>query len=124
MQQSRLSGQIYRGTGAGRLIGPQWFMPDPIKQGLEPEVLAAWRAYGAMGHSKKNYFSLLQELDEKYKHGGSPGIAENLRLEKLLSEHDQKVKQFNQAMAGVTEPDARERLLALLSSDTDESNGH
>ncbi len=91
-----------------------------MKEGLEPEIVAAWRAYEAMGRSKKNYFSLLQAMDEKYRLAGSPGIAENLRLERLLREHDEKVKQFNQALAEVINPDARERLLALLASDAGE----
>ena len=55
-------------------------------------------------------------LDEKYKMGGEPGIAENLKLEQLLSEHDQKVKLFNKAMAAVTDPDAKQQLLELLTA--------
>lgn len=89
-------------------------MSSPVTEDLSPETAAAWQAYRSMCSSKDDYFSLLQALDEKYKGGGGPGIAENLRLEQLLSEHDRKVKQFNQAVAAITDPDAKQQLVELL----------
>ena len=77
-----------------------------------------------MCSSKDDYFSLLQALDEKYKSGGGPGIAENLRLEKLLSEHDRKVKLFNQAVAAITDPDAKQQLMELLKVAADNKDKH
>lgn len=71
-----------------------------------------------MGASKSAYFGLLQELDLKYRNGGSPGIAENLQLEKLLATHNEKVAAFNEAMQAVTDKKARELLLKKLTMDT------
>ena len=85
-----------------------------MNEDLSPETAAAWQAYQSMCSSKDEYFSLLQALDEKYKSGGGPGIAENLRLEQLLGEHDKKVKQFNQAVTAITDPDAKQQLMELL----------
>ncbi|HKK16448.1 MAG TPA: hypothetical protein VJ981_07050 [Gammaproteobacteria bacterium] len=82
---------------------------------LPAEVRAALEAYQQMGQSKTTYFSLLQELDEKYKQGGEPSIAENLQLEKFLRSHDENVAAFSEAMQAVTDPEARELLLEKLS---------
>lgn len=84
---------------------------------LPLEVRKALEAYQQMGQSKKTYFGLLQELDEKYKQGGGPSIAENLQLEKFLKAHDEKVAAFSEAMQAVTDPEAREMLLEKLVSD-------
>jgi hypothetical protein len=81
---------------------------------LPAEAQAAWDAYQVMGKSKVEYFSLLQEIDQKYKQGGSPSIAENLQLEKLLTTHSEKVAAFNAAMQAVTDKEARELLLKKL----------
>jgi len=83
---------------------------------LPVEAQIAWEAYLAMGKSKTEYFGLLQEFDQKYKQGGSPTIAENLQLEKLLKVHDGKVSAFNEAMNNVVDKDAREMLLKKLSA--------
>ena len=82
---------------------------------LPAEVQIAWEAYLAMSGSKTEYFGLLQELDQKYRVGGAPSIAENLHLEKLLKAHDRKVAAFNDAMNNVTDKKARELLLAKLA---------
>ena len=95
-----------------------------VTEDLSPETVAAWRAYQSMCASKDDYFSLLQALDEKYKTGGGPGIAENLRLENLLNEHDQKVKLFNQAVATITDPGAKKQLLELLTAAVDTKDKH
>ena len=95
-----------------------------ITEDLKPETVTAWQAYQSMCSSKDDYFSLLQALDEKYKSGGGPGIAENLRLEKLLSEHDRKVKLFNRAVAAITDPDAKQQLMELLKVAADNNDRH
>ncbi len=99
-------------------------MTAPVAEDLSPETAAAWQAYRSMCSSKDDYFSLLQALDEKYKSGGEPGIAENLRLEKLLGEHDLKVKQFNQAVAAITDPDAKQQLVELLTTAANTTGKH
>lgn len=83
---------------------------------LPPAAQYAWEAYQAMGNSKAAYFSLLQELDQKYREGGTPSIVENLQLEKLLAAHNEKVAAFNAAMQAVTDKEARELLLKKLTS--------
>ena len=99
-------------------------MSDPVTEDLSPETTAAWQAYQSMCASKDDYFSLLQALDEKYKNGGEPGIAESLKLEQLLSEHDRKVKLFNRAVATITDPGAKKQLLELLTAAVDTKNKH
>jgi hypothetical protein len=84
---------------------------------LPKEAQKAWDAYQAMGLSKQSYFGFLQELDKKYKEGGSPSIAENLRLEELLKVHDAKVAAFNEAMQAIESKDSRELLLKKLTAD-------
>ena len=81
---------------------------------LPQEAQTAWEAYQEMGNSKSAYFDLLQALDQKYQQGGSPSIAENLQLEKLLAVHNEKVSAFNEAMQAVTDKQARELLLERL----------
>ena len=99
-------------------------MSASVTEKLSPETEAVWQAYQAMCASKDDYFSLLQALDEKYKNGGEPGIAESLKLEQLLSEHDKKVKLFNQAMAAVTGPEAKQQVLELLKAAADTKDRH
>ena len=99
-------------------------MSASVTEKLSPETEAAWQAYRAMCASKDNYFSLLQTLDEKYKNGGEPGIAESLKLEQLLSEHDKKVKLFNQAMAAVTGLEAKQQLMDILKAAADTKDSH
>jgi len=84
---------------------------------LPKEAQTAWDAYRAMGSSKSVYFEFLQQLDKKYKDGGSPAIAENLKLEGLLKIHDEKVSAFNEAMQAIEDKEARELLLQKLSAD-------
>ena len=91
---------------------------------LSPEAATAWQAYRSMCTSKDDYFSLLQELDEKYQPGSSPSIAENLKLEQLLGEHDRKVKSFNQAVKAITDADARQQLMELLKLAAASEAGH
>ena len=95
---------------------------EPVNENLSPEIAAAWHAYQSMGASKDDYFSLLQALDEKYKNGGEPGIAESLRLEQLLSDHDRKVKLFNRAVSAITDPGAKQQLMERLKAAADSKN--
>ena len=97
---------------------------EPVTENLSPEIAAAWHAYQSMSASKDDYFSLLQALDKKYKNGGEPSIAESLRLEQLLSEHDRKVKLFNQTIAAITSPDAKQQLMELLKAAADTKDRH
>jgi hypothetical protein len=91
-------------------------MTIPVEEALSPEAERAWRAYQAMGESKRMYFGFLQELDQKYDKNESPSIAENLKLEQMLKTHDEKVNAFNKAMANVEEPTARQALMTKLTS--------
>ena len=100
------------------------FASAPVIEDLSPAAAAAWKAYQSMCTSKNNYFSLLQTLDEKYKPGGEPGIAENLKLQQLLNEHAQKVKLFNQAVAAINAVDAKQQLLELLKDAAGTTDRH
>ncbi len=91
---------------------------------LTPEAAGAWQAYQSMSAGKDAYFSLLQALDEKYRHGGNPTIAENLKLQQLLDEHDRKVKRFKQAMSTITDPGAKQQLVELLKAAADPKASH
>ena len=99
-------------------------MSEPVIENLSPEIAAAWQAYQSMCASKDDYFTLLQTLDEKYKSGGEPGIAESLKLEQLLGEHDRKVKLFNQTMAAITGSEAKQQLMELLKAAADTKDRH
>ena len=52
------------------------------------------------------------------------GIAESLKLEQLLGEHDQKVKLFNQALSAITDPGAKQQLVELLKVAADPKASH
>ena len=82
---------------------------------LSDDARIAYQAFQDMSKSKQAYFSFLQEIDEKYKSGGAPSIAENLQLEKLLGEHDKNVAAFNTAMGAIEDPDSRMALIKLMS---------
>jgi hypothetical protein len=99
-------------------------MNDKTEPSLPAEAEVAWLAYQAMGESKKIYFAFLQELDQKYDKNQSPSIAENLKLEELLKTHDVNVKAFNEAMANVEEPGAREAIMNKLTSASTLASSH
>lgn len=91
---------------------------------LPPVARSALEAYQAMSTSKSEYFGLLQQLDLKYKERGSPTIAENLKLEKLLQAHGGRVASFNNAMQAVTDKATRELLLKrLMATGTSQVTG-
>ena len=48
---------------------------------LTKEAKIAYQAFQDMSISKQAYFHFLQDIDMKYKQGGSASIAENLQLE-------------------------------------------
>lgn len=88
---------------------------DDTADNLPERAKIAYQAFLDMRKSKEAYFSLLQELDSKYEAGGTPGIAENLQLEKLLATHDKNVLAFQTAMTAVEDKDARNALIKLMS---------
>jgi hypothetical protein len=85
---------------------------DELPEAARP----AYSAYIAMSESKQAYFNFMVELDQKYKNGGAPTIAENLQLEQLLKAHDEKVTAFNEAMQAMKDLDetARHALIRAM----------
>lgn len=75
----------------------------------------AYEAYLAMSESKQAYFNFMVELDQKYKDGGAPTIAENLQLEQLLKAHDEKVTAFNEAMQAMKDMDETTRNALIVA---------
>ena len=72
-----------------------------------PDIaLSAWKAYRSMEVSKGEYFGYLEELEDKYKSGGSRTIAESTRLGILLKEHERKVADFSNAMKALKDQDS------------------
>tara|TARA_R110000782_G_scaffold27256_24_gene69201 strand:- start:1069 stop:1332 length:264 start_codon:yes stop_codon:yes gene_type:complete len=82
---------------------------------LTKEAKVAYQAFQDMSVSKEAYFHFLQDIDIKYKQGGTASIAENLQLEKLLSAHDKNVIAFNTAMTAVEDVEARNALIKMMS---------
>lgn len=84
-------------------------------ESLSNEAKVAYQAFQDMKTSKDAYFHFLQDIDTKYKDGGTASIAENLQLEKLLKAHDKNVSVFNTAMSAVEDVEARNALIKLMS---------
>ena len=82
---------------------------------LTEEASIAYQAYQEMCDSKDTYFSLLQEIDEKYKDGGQASSNETEELERRLSQHSKNVAAFNDAMSAVEDFEARSALIKLMS---------
>ncbi|MDZ7734852.1 MAG: hypothetical protein U5P41_00875 [Gammaproteobacteria bacterium] len=96
-------------------------MPDESNPAdLPDEARPAYEAYLAMSATKNAYFSFMVELDQKQKNGDEITIAENLKLEQLLKEHDEKVAAFNEAMQAMKEMDeaARSRPIRAMGGTT------
>ena len=74
---------------------------------LSQEAQIAYRAFLDMRDSKTAHFSHLEALENKYKSGGVPSLAENLQLEKLLAEHDKNVLAFKTAMTAVKQEEQK-----------------
>lgn len=89
-------------------------MPEPAEADLPIDARRAWQAYLAMRESKEAYFSLLSEIEQKYRNRGKPTQEESGRLAELLQQHDTGVRVFSEAMAGVTSEASRQALLKLL----------
>ncbi len=87
-------------------------MPD--KQ-LTAEASIAYQAFQEMSKSKQTYFTLLQNIDVKYKNGGEASNDETEELSKLLADHSEKVAAFNDAMSAVDDFEARDALIKLMS---------
>ena len=72
---------------------------------LPDTALPAWQAYEAMLKTKDAHFSLLEELETKYRDGGRRTLAEGRRLEHLLAEHDAQVHAFRHSIAALQQED-------------------
>ena len=99
-------------------------MTDTPENKLPQDVQQAWQAYQEMSVSKAAYFDQLQAIDEKYREGGEPTIAENLQLEKLLKLHDKNVRIFTDAMQAIEDNDSRELLIRMLTGDSSRAGSH
>jgi hypothetical protein len=82
---------------------------------LTEEASVAYQAFQKMRESKQTYFTLLQEIDVKYKSDGQASSDETEELAKLLTEHSEKVAAFNDAMSAVEDFEARNALIKLMS---------
>ena len=51
-----------------------------MEQTLPKKALPVWDIYRAMEESKGKHFSYLEELETKYRHGGTRTVAENIYL--------------------------------------------
>ncbi|MDH3671588.1 MAG: hypothetical protein OES46_10540 [Gammaproteobacteria bacterium] len=69
-----------------------------MEQVLPKKALPVWRIYRAMEESKRKHFSYLEQLETKYKHGGSRTVAESIYLEGLLKQHGKQVTKFREAI--------------------------
>ncbi len=99
-------------------------MSNSTNTDLPKEAQNVWLSYQAMSESKKTYFSLLQELDMKYKKRGSPTLAENQRLEELLKLHNENVAEFSNAMNAVEDKETRDALLQKMGAVHNASGTH
>ena len=103
-------------------------VPSAPPEDLPEIAYPAWAAYRSMLQSKQAHFGFLESLDLKYQHGGIRTLAERARLETLLSEHDECVREFATAIKalGSNDADARDTLLKLMTdlSDVAQSPTH
>ena len=72
---------------------------------LPDAALPAWQAYEAMLKTKDAHFTLLEELETKYRDGGRRTFAEGRRLEQLLAEHDAQVHAFRRSVSALQQED-------------------
>lgn len=77
-----------------------------MEQTLPKKALPVWEIYCAMEESKRKHFSYLEELETKYKHGGTRSLAENLYLEGLLKQHGRQVAKFREAIKQLQRDDS------------------
>ena len=72
---------------------------------LPLEALPAWQIYCEMGQTKRDHFELLCEINERREQSGAePSLAESVKLEELLKQHDHKVKAFRHVMQENSQP--------------------
>ena len=83
---------------------------DPLPEAALP----AWRAYEAMLETKDAHFSLLEELETKYRDGGRRSLAEGRRLEQLLANHDTQVRAFRRSVTALQQQDLAAHHALLL----------
>ena len=82
---------------------------------LSVEAKMAYQAFLDMSSSKTTHINGLKSIEAKYKSGGAPNIAENLELERMLTNHDKNVLAFTTAMAAVSDSDEKQTLIKLMS---------
>jgi hypothetical protein len=82
---------------------------------LSEAAQIAHRAFIDMSSSKNAHFERLAAIDSIYESGGAPSLAENMELEKLLTNHDKNVLAFKTAIVAVTDDVEKKRLLQLMS---------
>lgn len=87
--------------------------PDQYPDDLPQQARPAYDAYIAMSETKQAYFSFMVELDQKEKSGEQITLAENLKLEQLLKDHDEKVTAFNEAMQAMKDMDEASRMALI-----------
>lgn len=87
-----------------------------MSESLPAAARSAWQAYEAMEHSKRAHLGYLQEMEEKYRHGGSRSLAEAARLQSLLQNHDRNVSNFRDAVRALAtrDPAAHRALVRRL----------
>lgn len=77
-----------------------------MEQTLPKKALPVWNIYRAMEECKRKHFGYLEELETKYRHGGSRTVAENIYLEGLLKQHGRQVAKFREAIKQLRHDDA------------------
>lgn len=99
---------------------------DPEFRDLPEQARPAYEAYLAMSETKQAYFNYMLELDQKQKSGGEISLAENLKLEQLLKDHDEKVTAFNEAMQVMKDMDeeTRHALIRAMGGMAPPAAGH
>ena len=85
---------------------------------LPEPALEAWQCYVEMIASKNAHFEFLEHLEIKYQNGGTRTLAENARLETLLSTHNERVSAFAAARKSLaaSDADAHEQFVKHLAS--------
>ena len=89
-----------------------------VEQALPKKALRVWEIYCAMEDSKRKHFSYLQELETKYKQGGSRTLAEKVYLEGLLKQHGRQVTKFREAIKQLQldDDDAHQALIEHITT--------
>lgn len=89
-------------------------MSTPPK--LPAAAQPAWETYLAMERSKHNHIDLLQQIEQQEKQGRARSFAQQVRLDRLLEQHDQAVLGFRVAMKrlGDEAPAVRDAFLEHL----------